>query len=182
MKVGYARVSTPAQEESLKAQADTLTAEGCQKIYSDIASGAKALRPGLTSVLDFLRPGDTLAVTRLDRLGRSAADTLATIKELSEREINVLALDVGLDSSTPGGRMFLNIAGVLADWERDLLVERTRVGLAHARAQGRVGGRPKKLSEDAEQAALAALEAGMSVKQVAQLHGVSRWTIQRLRK
>lgn len=182
MKVGYARVSTPAQTESLEAQSKTLEGHGCERVYNDIASGAKASRPGLNAALDYLRPGDVLVVTRLDRLGRSAADTLATLKELGEREINVLALDVNLDSSTAGGRMFLNMATVLADYERDLLIERTRSGLAHARAQGRVGGRPKKLSDDAQQAVIAALDAGMSIRQVAELYGVSRWTIQRLRK
>lgn len=104
MKVGYARVSTPAQTESLEAQSKTLEGHGCERVYNDIASGAKASRPGLNAALDYLRPGDVLVVTRLDRLGRSAADTLATLKELGEREINVLALDVNLDSSTAGGQ------------------------------------------------------------------------------
>lgn len=181
MEVGYARVSTTHQAESLAHQIQTLEEQGCKKVFSDTASGVKADRPGLIEALAYLREGDTLVITRLDRLGRSAADTLATVRDLGERGVRVLALDVGLDTSTAGGRLFMNIATVLADWERELMLERVNDGLARARAQGRVGGRPKKLSADARQAAIAALEAGMSVKQVAQLNGVSRWTIQRLK-
>lgn len=181
LKIGYARISTCGQGESLENQEHTLLDHGCERIYKDIASGARATRPGLEQAKDYARQGDTIVVTRLDRLGRSTIDTLKTVKELDERGIRIEALDTQLDTSTPAGRLVLSVIASLAEWERDLLIERTNEGLAHARAQGRVGGRPAKLTANQRQAALNSLAAGMSQSQVAETFGVSRSTIARLK-
>jgi len=182
LRIGYCRISTRRQGESLENQEETLLTHGCERIYKDIASGAKATRPGLEQAKEYARQGDTIVVTRLDRLGRSTIDTLKTVKELDERGIRIEALDTQLDTSTPAGRLVLSVIASLAEWERDLLIERTNEGLAHARAQGRIGGRPAKLTANQRQAALNSLEAGMSQRQVAETFGVSRSTIARLSK
>lgn len=181
MKIGYCRVSTKSQYESLGTQRELLAQKGCNRFFDDIASGARASRPGLAEALKFARPGDILMVTRLDRLGRSVLDTLRTVEKLDQQGIVVQALDTNLDTSTPTGRLMLNLMATLAQYERDLLAERTKEGLAHARAQGRVGGRPRKLDEAQRSAALSSLGAGMSENEVARAFGVSRPTISRLK-
>lgn len=181
MKIGYARISTPEQAESLATQKQALLAQGCEKVYTDIASGARAQRPGLAEAINYAREDDAIVVTRLDRLGRTTLDTLNTIRRLDERGIKVQALDIELDTSTPAGRLIIKVIASLAEWERDLLIERTREGLAHARAQGRVLGRPQKLSPEQREAALQALASGMSQSKVAAAFGVSRPTIARLK-
>lgn len=181
MLIGYARVSTREQVESLAAQRETLTAAGCQKVYEDQASGVKAARPGLEAALEFMREDDVLVVTRLDRLGRSALDTMKTLSALDERGVRMKALDFDLDTATPSGRLVMGIFIHLAQWERELLIQRTHEGLAHARAQGRMGGRHPKLDSTQQQAIRAALDAGMKVSEVATLHGVSVRTIYRVR-
>lgn len=182
MKIGYARVSTQQQQDSLSAQQQALEAYGCQKIYTDKLSGAKADRPGLAEALAYARDGDSIVVTRLDRLGRSTVDILRTVQDLDSCGITIEALDTKLDTRTPAGRLVLSVLASMAEFERDLIVERTREGLAHARAQGRIGGRRPKLDETQQQAALAALASGMSEAQVAQTFGVSRSTITRLKR
>lgn len=181
MKVGYARVSTPGQAESLSAQKLQLQQHGCENIFTDTGTGASFSRPGLRDALAYSRKGDTLVVTRLDRLGRSTVDTLKTVQELDKRGITIQALDTNLDTSTPQGRLVLSVLASLAQWERELLVERTKDGLAHARAQGRVGGRKPALDPEQQQAALSSLASGMSENQVAKAFGVSRATISRLK-
>src|SRR5699024_10116385 len=122
---------------------------GCSKVFSDRLSGARADRPGLAEALAYLRDGeDTLVVARLDRLGRSLPDALRTVQALADREVGLQALDVQLDSSTASGRLMLNMLLMLADWERDLLRERTREGLARARAAGKRPGPRPKLSDE----------------------------------
>lgn len=180
MNIGYSRVSTKDQKESLENQKELLKTHGCEAIYGDIASGVKAKRPELEAALKYARKGDTIVVTRLDRLGRTTLDTLRTVQELDERGIRVEALDVNLDTATPAGRLVLNVIASLAQWERDLLIERTKEGLAHARAQGRTGGRPR-IPEDKRKAVLAALSSGMSQKQVAEAFGISRSSIYRIK-
>lgn len=177
---GYARVSTRDQAESLVAQRQELEALGCERVFEDVVSGARSQRPGLTAALDWVRTGDTLVVTRLDRLGRSTVDTLRTVTALEERGVRIKALDLDLDTATAGGRLVVRTLASLAEWERDLQVERTRVGLAHARAQGRVGGRPRKLSSAAVDAIKASVEAGVPAGDVAAMHGVSRRTVTRV--
>lgn len=182
MKIGYARVSTNQQQDSLEAQQQALKAYGCEKIYTDQISGARTDRPGLKAALAYARENDSIVVTRLDRLGRSTVDILRTVQDLDNRGITIEALDTQLDTRTPAGKLVLSVLASMAEFERDLIVERTREGLAHARAQGRVGGRRPKLDETQQQAALAALASGMSEAQVAQTFGVSRSTITRLKR
>lgn len=181
MLIGYRRVSTARQTESLDTQRDALVAVGCDpaRIYSDTISGTKWSRPGLDQALDFARPGDTLVVTRLDRLGRSLVETVTTIAELAEREINVRVLEPALDTSRPGDKVVVNIMVALAEWERDLLIQRTREGVAHARAQGRVAGPKPKLTDEQAQVAKELVDGGKSVSAVARTFGVSRPTIYR---
>ena len=178
MKIGYARVSTRDQEGSLQAQEIALAGAGCSKIFQDRLSGTRADRPGLTDALAYLRDGeDTLIVTRLDRLGRSLPGALRTVQELADRDIGLQALDVELDTSTATGRLMLNMLLMLADWERDLLRERTREGVARARAAGRRPGPKPKLDQEKTAAVRAAVASGQSVAAVARSFGVSRPTI-----
>lgn len=182
MKIGYARVSTQNQQDSLIAQQKILESYGCKKVYADQFSGVKSERPGLRAALDYARENDSIVVTRLDRLGRSTVDILRTVQELDSRGITIEALDTQLDTRTPAGRLVLSVLASMAEFERNLIVERTREGLAHARAQGRVGGRRPKLDETQQQAVLAAIESGLSESQVAQSFGVSRSTITRIKR
>lgn len=178
MKVGYARVSTRDQEGSLEGQEAALKAAGCERVFTDRLSGAKRDRPGLAAALDYVRDGeDTLVVARLDRLGRSLPDALRTVQALADREVSLQALDVQLDSSTASGRLMLNMLLMLADWERDLLRERTREGVARARAAGRTPGPKPKLNSEQVAAVRAAVAGGQPVAAVARLFGVSRPTV-----
>lgn len=178
MKVGYARVSTRDQDGSLDGQEAALRAEGCQRVFADTMSGSRADRPGLNEALAYLREGeDTLVVTRLDRLGRSLVDGLRIVRDLADRGIEIKALDVDLDTSTANGRLMLNLLLVLADWERDLLRERTMEGLDRARAAGRRPGRRPKLDAEQIAAVRSAVDSGQTVSAVARSFGVSRSTI-----
>src|SRR5256714_10966313 len=141
MFIGYARVST--QDQTLDLQKCALEKIGCSKIFTDTASGAKAERPGLTEALAFLREGDTLVVWRLDRLGRTLKHLIEAVIGLSEKHIGFKSLTESIDTTTSNGRLIFNIFASLAEFERDLIRERTKAGLAAARARGRVGGRPK---------------------------------------
>src|SRR6185312_4159267 len=145
MDIGYARVSTG--EQTLDLQLDALQKAGCGKIYQETASGAKAERPVLADVLGYLRSGDTLVVWRLDRLGRSLKHLIETVSQLAERGIGFKSLTEQIDTTTPGGKLIFHVFGALAEFERDLIRERTQTGLAAVRARGRLGGRPKKLTE-----------------------------------
>ncbi len=146
MHVGYARVST--HEQLLRLQEDALTKAGCERIFTDTVSGAKMERPGLEEALDFLRAGDTLVVWRLDRLGRSLRHLIETVRELEQRQIGFKSLTEHIDTTTSGGELVFHIFGALAEFERDLIRERTQAGLAAARARGRVGGRRRALALD----------------------------------
>lgn len=181
MLIGYARVSTSKQGQSLDTQRDALIDAGCdpKHIYSDTISGTNWQRPGLDDALAYMRPDDTLVVTRLDRLGRSLADTVNTIAQLTERDINVKVLEPALDTSKPTDKVVINVMASLAEWERDLLVQRTREGVAHARAQGRVAGPKPKLNAEQAQMAKDLIEGGKSVSAVARTFNVSRPTIYR---
>ncbi|WP_237234482.1 recombinase family protein [Rothia nasisuis] len=181
MNIGYARTSTHQQQDSLDAQQQTLKAYGCEKIFTDQISGTRADRPGLEAALAYARENDSIVVTRLDRLGRSTVDVLRTVQELASRGIAIEALDTKLDTRTPAGKLVLSVLASMAEFERDLIVERTREGLAHARSQGRIGGRPPKLTPGQQQAALRLIDNGMSENQVAATLGVSRSTITRLK-
>jgi DNA invertase Pin-like site-specific DNA recombinase len=141
MLIGYARIST--DEQTLHLQEDALKRAGCERLFTDTASGARTDRPGLAEALNFARSGDTLVVWRLDRLGRSLQHLIETIKDLEQRGIGFRSLQENIDTTTSGGKLVFHIFGALAEFERDLIRERTRAGLTAARARGRKGGRPK---------------------------------------
>jgi DNA invertase Pin-like site-specific DNA recombinase len=144
MLIGYARVSTP--DQYLRMQEDALKNASCGEIYTDIASGVKTARPGLHSALSHLCKGDTLVVWKLDRLGRSLAHLIQTVKELSEKGIGFKSLQENIDTTTSGGQLIFHIFGALAELERELIRERTQAGLKAARVRGRLGGRPTLLN------------------------------------
>jgi DNA invertase Pin-like site-specific DNA recombinase len=145
MLIGYARVST--QEQTLNLQQDALQKAGCSKLFTDTASGAKTERKGLEEALNYVRKGDTLVVWRLDRLGRSLRDLIATMTGLEERGIGFKSLTENIDTTTSGGKLIFHIFGALAEFERNLIRERTTAGLTAARARGRRGGRPNALTD-----------------------------------
>jgi DNA invertase Pin-like site-specific DNA recombinase len=147
MLIGYARVSTA--DQTLNLQTDALKKADCRKIFTDTASGAKAERKGLEEALNFLREGDMLVVWRLDRLGRSLKDLIERLTELHSRNIGFKSLTESIDTTTSGGKLIFHIFGALAEFERDIIRERTNAGLTAARARGKKGGRPKSpLSEE----------------------------------
>src|SRR5215211_3341719 len=154
MQIGYARVST--DEQTLNLQLDALKAADCAQIFTDRVSGTRAERPGLTNALGHLRDGDTLVVWRLDRLGRSLPHLIETVTGLADRGVSFKSLTESIDTTNTGGRLIFHIFGALAEFERDLIRERTRAGLTAARARGRKGGHPRvKSLADPRQLALA---------------------------
>jgi DNA invertase Pin-like site-specific DNA recombinase len=177
-RLGYARVSTHDQDPAL--QHDALTTAGCQQIFVDKASGKLESRPALDDLLEQARPGDTVVVWRLDRLGRSLRHLLETVSQLEQRGIAFVSLTENIDTTTPGGRLIFHVFGALAEFERDLIRERTRAGLAAARARGRTGGRPTVWTEDKLRTARAMRESGdYDVAAIAKVLGVSRASVYR---
>src|SRR5687768_7518028 len=144
--IGYARVSTT--EQHLHLQQDALVQAGCLKIFTDTISGAKSERMGLTEAIEFIRGGDTLVVWRLDRLGRSLKDLIERTTDLNSRNIGFKSLTENIDTTTSGGKLIFHIFGALAEFERDIITERTNAGLTAARARGRQGGRPRSSLND----------------------------------
>ena len=178
MRIGYARVSTRDQHPD--AQADALTAAGCERIFTDTASGKLARRPELDQALRTLRAGDQLVVTKLDRLGRSLEHLIELSNQLQTAGVDLVVLDQGIDTSTAVGRMFFQILGAIAEFEHALMSERTMDGLAAARARGRTGGQKPKLGERQARLAREMYEAGeLTVAQIAAEFGVTRPTIYR---
>ena len=176
--MGYARVST--RDQNPDAQTDALTAAGCDKTFVEHASGVLARRPALDDALDYLRAGDTLIVTKLDRLGRSVRNLKHVADTLQQQHIGLKALSQGIDTTTPGGRLFFHMLAAIAEFEHDLIVERTQDGLAAARARGRTGGgRSKMTATKARQARAMYEEKTYTVRQIADTFGVSRGTIYR---
>src|SRR5919205_4640522 len=145
MLIGYARVST--HDQTLNLQLDCLKQAGCTRIFEDHISGTKAERPGLQNALSHLRAGDTLVVWRLDRLGRSLRHLIDTVTDLQERGIGFKSLTESIDTTTSGGKLVFHIFGALAEFEREIIRERTNAGLASARARGRRGGPKHKLKQ-----------------------------------
>ncbi|MGJ0152744.1 recombinase family protein [Streptomyces sp. CH8.1] len=178
--IGYARVSTDDQEAQL--QHDALTVAGCARIFTDKASGKNTDRPELTAALDYLRPGDTLCVWKLDRFARSLIDLVTLVDSLAARGIGFKVLTgalASIDPNTPDGRLMLQVVGAMAEFERSLIKDRTRAGLDAARAQGRTGGRPAVMDTDKLAAAKARRDKGESVTAIAKALGVSRATLYR---
>ncbi|WP_074046598.1 recombinase family protein [Dermacoccus nishinomiyaensis] len=180
MRIGYIRRSTREQPTTLTTQREALEADGCERIFEDTISGAKSRRPGLDAALDYLRPGDRLVVTRLDRLGRTRVDTLNTMDELRQRGIIVECHHPRLDTSDPAGRLVMAVLADLAEWERDVLIERTREGLAQARKMGKTGGRPASLDAQQRANVVTMREAGMTRAEVAKTFDVHPSTIRRV--
>ncbi len=145
MKIGYARVST--NEQNLDLQLDALKAVGCNKFFTDKISGSKSSRPGLDEMLTYARAGDEIIVWRLDRFGRSLRDLIDTINALQDKGIGFQSLHEKIDTTTPSGKLIFHIFASLAEFERNIIRERTQAGLASARARGRLGGRPKGIPE-----------------------------------
>ena len=173
MKIGYARVSTDDQKMDL--QRDALTAAGCEKVFADTASGAKAERPGLADALAFARKGDSLVVWRLDRLGRSLPELVKVVGELEAAGVGFESTTERIETSTATGRLVFHLFAALAEFERRLIVERTMAGLAAARARGRKGGRPGLPAEKI--AAIKALAAsGRGPAEVCKALGIGRST------
>ncbi|MGI8755847.1 MAG: recombinase family protein [Acidimicrobiales bacterium] len=176
--LGYARVSTLDQDPSL--QLDALDAAGCYRTYVDRASGKLDSRPELDRLLDQLRPGDTLVVWRLDRLGRSMKHLISVVSSLAERDIGFRSLTESIDTTTPTGRLVFHVFGALAEFERELIRERTMAGLAAARSRGRVGGGQRKMTAEKLEVARRMLDTREhSAATVAKTIGVGRATLYR---
>ena len=176
MLIGYARISTLSQ--NLDLQKDALEKAGCKKIYVEQMSGSSRIRPELEKTLEMLRNGDTLVVWRLDRLGRSLKHLIELISKLEQREIGFKSLMESMDTTTSGGKLIFHIFGALAEFEHNLIKERTSAGLAAARARGRNGGRPLKLDEKKRELAIKLYnERERSIKEICQIMGVSKPTL-----
>jgi DNA invertase Pin-like site-specific DNA recombinase len=177
MQIGYARVST--NEQNLDSQRDALTKVGCEQIFTDQVSGTKARRPGLEQALSHLRAGDTLVVWRLDRLGRSLRHLIDTVTDLQEKGVGFKSLTESIDTTTSGGKLIFHIFGALAEFEREIIRERTNAGLQAARARGRHGGPRYKLSPKQVAIARQLWTANTPVKEICEALGISRATFYR---
>lgn len=179
MKVGYARVST--LDQSLNLQIDALKREGCDRIFTDEGiSGSKRERPGLDEALTFIREGDTLVIWKLDRLGRSLSHLLEIIEGFKKRGVHFRSIQDSFDTATAAGKMIFSVMGAMAEYERNLTHERTMAGLASARARGRMGGRPYKLTEADIKIGVALAEKGeMTVGEICEQIGCKRNTYYR---
>ena len=178
MKIGYARVST--EEQNLNLQLDALSKEGCDKIFQDTASGAKEDREGLLEALNHLRPGDTLIVWKLDRLGRSMKQLIEICISFDERNIHLKSLRENIDTANPIGKLFFHIIAALAEFEKDIIRDRTRAGLEAAKARGKTGGRQRKM-DDKQQAIAKTLlhNPATTIQEVCKMLSVSRATLYR---
>jgi DNA invertase Pin-like site-specific DNA recombinase len=174
--IGYGRVSTG--DQNADSQVDALKLAGADKVFIEKFTGTRLDRPELNKVFDYLRNGDQLVITKLDRLGRSTKDLLGLLERLNGMNVQLKVLDQNIDTSTAEGKFFFTIIGAVAEFERSLIVSRTRDGLAAARARGRVGGRKPKLS-DKQQAEIRRLYRARerTVGEIAELFGVSRPTV-----
>jgi DNA invertase Pin-like site-specific DNA recombinase len=177
MLIGYARVSTP--EQDLTPQLVSLSEAGCEKVFSDKASGAKANRAGLTDALSHARAGDVLVVWKLDRLGRTMKGLVDLAAELAERKIGLRSLTDGIDTAGTAGKLVFHIMAAMAEMERDLVRERTTAALIVARREGRVGGRKTVMTPKRLEAARKLLASGMTAREIAPTIGVSVATLYR---
>ena len=176
MLIGYARVSTG--DQSLTLQIDALKEEGCERVFQDQVSGIVNTRPNLNQALNFARSGDILVVWRLDRLSRSLRDLIETVTLLESRGVQLKSLHESIDTASCSGKLIFHLFGALAEFERNLIKERTLAGLQAARARGRKGGRPPSLnSEKQKLAAKLYSEKNHSVNQICQIMGISKPTL-----
>lgn len=176
MLIGYARISTVLQNSDL--QHDALQQAGCERIYTDKISGTVADRPELSKVKEILRRGDTLVVYRLDRLGRSLKNLIEWMNYLEKEGVALKSLQESIDTSTATGKLVFHVFGAMAEFERNLIKERTQAGLSAARARGRVGGRPKKLNEDKKKMAVRLYnEKQDSIDAICETMGISKPTL-----
>jgi DNA invertase Pin-like site-specific DNA recombinase len=180
MKIGYMRVSR-GDRQDVALQEAALKKDGCKKIFSDAASGARWDRPGMKALLEHLRPGVEVIVWKLDRVSRSLGDLVFFIDALRQKEAGLRSLTEPFDTTGPMGRMVAQMLGVIAEFERQLIIERTKAGLEAARAQGRIGGRPPALNADQKAKIIADIRAEtMTQVEAARLFRVSVSTISRL--
>ena len=177
MLIGYARVST--FDQNIDLQEDALKKAGCEKIFSDKISGSKKERPGLNEAISHLRQGDTLVIWKLDRLGRSLRNLMDLTAKLEKMGVHFRSITDGIDTNTPAGRFFFHVMAALAQMERELIIERTKAGLAAARERGRTGGRKRAMTESKLEAAKKLLAEGIPPKDVAHDLGVSIPTLYR---
>jgi len=179
LKIGYARVSTGLQNFNL--QEDQLKQYGCEKIFSDYISGSKSKRPGLDKVIEFARSGDTIVVWRLDRLGRNMEELIKLVNELNERGVSFHSLEenITMDKSSSTGQLIFHLFAAFAEFERNLILERSSAGRIAARARGRYGGRPEKINEQDLTLLKTLYDNGTPIKTIAEQWKVSRTTIYR---
>ena len=179
MKIGYARVSTGLQ--NLNLQEDRLNTHGCEKIFSDHISGSKSKRPGLDKAIEFARAGDTIVVWRLDRLGRNMEDLITLVNELNNRGVSFHSLEenITMDKSSSTGQLLFHLFAAFAEFERNLILERSSAGRIAARARGRYGGRPEKLNQKDLNLLKTLYDNGTPIKTIAEQWHVSRTTIYR---
>jgi DNA invertase Pin-like site-specific DNA recombinase len=175
--LGYARVST--NDQHLESQAYALSAAGCTRVWTDVASGMRTQRPALDEMVATVAAGDTVVVCRLDRLGRSLPDLLNLIEKLAHCNVGLRSLAEQIDTTSATGRLVLHVFGALAEFERSLMHERTMAGLVAARSRGRVGGRPRALTPAQLAHAQALAAAGTPVREIAELLGAGRSTMYR---
>jgi len=176
MLIGYARVSTDDQHLTL--QHDALQKAGCDKVFSDQQSGTTTERPGLASLFESLRPGDTLVIWRLDRLGRSLKHLIQLVEQLDQNKVGLKSLQENIDTTTSGGRLVFHLFGALAEFERTLIRERTQAGVNAARARGRQGGRPKLLETNKRDLAIRLhRERQHSIAEICAMMGISKSTL-----
>jgi DNA invertase Pin-like site-specific DNA recombinase len=179
LKIGYARVSTGLQ--NLNLQEDRLNQYGCEKIFSDHISGSRSKRPGLDKAIEFARSGDTIVVWRLDRLGRNMEDLITLVNELNNRGVSFHSLEenITMDKSSSTGQLLFHLFAAFAEFERNLILERSSAGRMEARARGRYGGRPEKLNKQDLTLLKTLYDNGTPIKTIAEQWKVSRTTIYR---
>lgn len=177
MLIGYARVST--EDQNLDLQLDALHQAGCKRCFTDKQSGTHVDRPGLKDAFSHLREGDSLVIWKLDRFGRSVKDLMQLVGELEQQKINFRSLTDNIDTSTPSGRFFFHVMASLSQMEKELLLERTRAGLAAAKKQGRIGGRKRSMTATKMASAQKLFEQGVPPKDIAKSLGVSIPTLYR---
>lgn len=179
MKIGYARVSTT--DQNLEQQIDLLRKSGCEKIYTDKKSGKNTDRPGLQEMLSYIREGDTVVIWKLARLGRSTKDLIELVNLFKDKGVEFQSLSESIDTGTAAGKLIFTIFAAFAEFERELISERTKLGLMNSRARGRSGGRPKGLSDEAKNKAAAAKtfyeEGNLSVDAIAKQLDISKSTL-----